>query len=173
MLLGLGQQPLGGADAGDADPLVAEQELGVVPAAVLLADEVLRGHADVFEEDLVDLEAAVDQLDRAQRDAGGVHREDQQRDAPLLLLRRRVGADQAEDPVGVLAQRGPGLLAVDDPVVAVADGGGAQRGEVGAGVGLGEALAPPDVEVRRLRQEALLLLLGAEGGDAPGRSWWC
>ena len=78
---------------------------------------------------------------------------------------RRVGADQAEDPVGVLAERRPGLLAVDDPVVAVADGGGAQRGQVGAGVGLGEALAPPDVEVRRLRQEALLLLLVAEGRE--------
>ena len=72
---------------------------------------------------------------------------------------------EAEDPVGVLAERRPGLLAVDHPVVAVADGGGAQRGEVGAGVGLGEALAPPDVEVRRLGQEALLLLLVAEGGD--------
>ena len=141
------------------------RNLAIVPAAVLLADEVLRRDADVLEEDLVDLEAAVDQLDRAQRDAGGVHREDQHRDAALLLLRGRVGAAQAEDPVGVLAERRPGLLAVDHPVVAVADGGGAQRGQVGAGVGLGEALAPPDVEVGRLRQEALLLLLVAEGRD--------
>src|SRR3712207_7035159 len=37
--LGLGQQPLRAADPRDAHPLVAEQELGVVPAAVLLADQ--------------------------------------------------------------------------------------------------------------------------------------
>ena len=43
------------ADAGDADALVAEQELGVVPALVLLADEVLDRHPDVVEEHLVDL----------------------------------------------------------------------------------------------------------------------
>src|SRR4029077_16112365 len=36
---------------------------------------------------------------------------------------------------------------------------------VGAGVGLGEALAPPDVEVGGRREEPLLLLLGAEVRD--------
>src|SRR5687768_14097996 len=40
VLLGLGQQPLGRAHPGDADTLVAEQELRVVPAPVLLADQV-------------------------------------------------------------------------------------------------------------------------------------
>ena len=86
---------------------------------------------------------------------------EQHRDAGLLL-HLRVGAHEREDPVAVLAERGPGLLAVDDPVVAVAYGGGAQARQVGAGVGLGEALRPPDVEVGGLRQEALLLLLAAE-----------
>ena len=38
--------------------------------------------------------------------------------------------------------RRPHLLAVDHPFVAVADGAGPQRGEVGSGVGLGEQLAP-------------------------------
>jgi hypothetical protein len=37
-LLAEAKQLLGGPDAGDAHALVAEQELGVVPAAVLLAD---------------------------------------------------------------------------------------------------------------------------------------
>ena len=83
----------------------------------------------------------------------------------LLLLRLGVGADEVEDPVAVLAERGPGLLAVDDVLVAVADRCAAQPGEVGAGVGLGEALRPPDVEVGGLGQERLLLLLGAVGGD--------
>ena len=72
---------------------------------------------------------------------------------------------KAEDPVGVLAERGPGLLAVDDVVVAVALRRGLERGEVGAGAGLGEALAPPVVEIGDARQEAALLLLRAEGDD--------
>ena len=52
---------------GDAGALVAEQELGVVPALVLLADEVLRRHAHVVEEHLVDLAAAVDGAGSAAR----------------------------------------------------------------------------------------------------------
>ena len=84
---------------------------------------------------------------------------------PRCFFGLGVGADQAEDPVAVLAQRRPRLLPVDDELVAVADRGRAQRGEVGAGVGLGEALRPPDVEVRGLRQEALLELLRAERRD--------
>ncbi len=57
------------AGAGDAGPLVAEQELRVVPARVLLADELVGRDPDVVEEDLVDLVAAVDEADRPDRDA--------------------------------------------------------------------------------------------------------
>src|SRR5215207_4634723 len=151
-------------DAGDADALVAEQELGVVPALVLLPDEVLGRHAHVVEEDLVDLLAAVDGLDRADRDAGRLHVDEEEGDA-LLLLRRHVGAGQDEDPVGVLPERRPGLLAGDDVIVAVALRRRLERGEVGAGAGLGEALAPPVVEIGDARQEAALLRLRAEGDD--------
>ena len=153
---------LGVADAGDARALVAEQELGAVPAAVLLADQVLDRHLDLVEEHLVHLMPAVHGLDRAHGDAGRLHVDQQERDAELLLG-RGVRAAEAEDPVGVLRQRGPGLLAVDDVVVALAHRRGLEAGEVGAGAGLGEALAPPVVQRRHARQEALLLLLGAEG----------
>ena len=78
------------------------------------------------------------------------------------LARLRVGAHQAEAPVGVVRGGGPDLLAVDDVVVALPLRRGPQAGEVGAGAGLGEALAPPVVEVGGARQEALLLRLGAE-----------
>ena len=44
--------------------------------------------------------------------------------------------------VGDVGERGPHLLAVDDPLVAVAHGAGRQAGEVGAGAGLAEQLAP-------------------------------
>src|SRR6185437_651730 len=58
------QLALGGADAGDAGALVAEQELGVGPPLVLLADEVLRRHLDVVEEHLADLAPAIHGDDR-------------------------------------------------------------------------------------------------------------
>ncbi len=144
--------------------LVAEQELGAVPAAMLLADQVLQGHLDVVEEHLVDLAPAVERLDRAHGDARRLHVDQDEGDAELLF-RFGVGAAEAEDPVGVLRQRGPGLLPVDDVVVALAHSRALQTGEIGAGAGLGEALAPPVVERRHARQELLLLLLGAERDD--------
>ena len=131
---------------------------------MLLADQVLDRHLDVVEEHLVDLASAVHGLDRAHGDAWRLHVDQDEGDAELLLG-GGIGAAQAEDPVGVLRQRGPGLLAVDDVVVALAHGRGLEAGEVGAGAGLGEALAPPVVERRHARQEPLLLLLGAEGDD--------
>ena len=85
---------------------------------------------------------------------------------PLCLGDVGVGAHEHLAVVGDVAEAGPDLLAVDDVVVAVADGARAQAGEVGAGVGLGEALAP---HVRRRcrmpRQVALLLLVGALGDE--------
>ena len=60
---------LGNADAGDAGALVAEQELGVIPALVFLADQVFNGDLDVVQEHFVDFVAAVDGLDRTHRDA--------------------------------------------------------------------------------------------------------
>src|SRR5699024_1145470 len=56
-------------------------------------------------------------------------------------------------------------LAVVDVLVALANGRRLEWGEIRAGVGLGEALRPPDVDVGRGREEALLELLAAEGGD--------
>ena len=140
------------------------RNFAVVPAPVLLADELVGRDPDVVEEDLVDLVAAVDEADRPDGDAGRLHVDQHERDAELLLG-LGVGPDQAEDPVGPLRERGPRLLAVDHVGVAVADGPGGQRREVGPGVGLGEPLAPPDVEVGRRRQEPLLQLLAAERRD--------
>ena len=67
-----------------------------------------------------------------------------------------VGAHQAEAPVGLVGVGGPDLLAVDQPVVALVLALGLQAGEVGAGAGLGIALAPADLAVHDLRQDALL-----------------
>jgi hypothetical protein len=148
---------LGAVDVGDVGALVREQVLGVRPALVLLADQVLGRHFDVVEEHFVHLVAAVQHDDRAHGDAGRLHVEQQEGDAGLRLA-FGAGAHQAEDPVAVLGQRGPGLLAVDDVLVALALGAGLERGEVGARTGFAVALAPPDFAAGDAGQEALLLL---------------
>ena len=73
----------------------------------------------------------------------------------------RIGAGEQEAVVGVMALRGPHLLAVDDPLVAVEHRGGLQAGEVGTRVRLGEPLAPARRAAEDARQELLLLLLAA------------
>ena len=93
---------------------------------------------------------------------GRLHVDQQERDALLPLPGRGIGAHQAEAPIGMVRGRGPDLLAVDDVMVAVASGRGLQRGEVRPGARLGEALAPPIVDIGGARQEAALLLVGAE-----------
>src|SRR5690606_21012271 len=149
--LGLGEVTFEGAHRTDPGPLVPQEELRVVPAPVLLTDEVVRRDPHVGEEDLVDLVAAVDELDGAHLDAGAVPVDEQERDALLLLGTGRAGTGpsphEAEEPVGMLSERHPGLLTVDDILIAITDRGGAQGRQVGPGVGLGEALTPPDVEV--------------------------
>src|SRR5204863_3718699 len=70
-----------------------------------------------------------------------------------------------EDHVGVLCQRGPGLLAIDDIFVALPLSLGLQRSEIGARTRLGEALAPPVVDIGDARQIILFLRFIAEGVD--------
>ena len=78
-----------------------------------------------------------------------------------MLRRIGVGADEREDPVGAVGVGRIDLLAVDEPLVAVADRARLQRGEVGAGARLGVALRPSDLAPEGGGQEARLLLLGA------------
>ncbi len=67
--------------------------------------------------------------------------------------------------VGEVRARGPHLLAVDDEFVAVAHRGRGHAGEVGPGARFAEELAPDVVAREHLRQEELLLLVGAVGHD--------
>ena len=147
------------AGGGRGPPLEAEGGHGHLPAAVDAADHVLLRAAGVGEEDLVELRRGVDLLDGADLDARLLHGAEQVRDA-LVLRGVRVGAGQHEDVVGEAGLGGPDLLAVDDPLVAVQLGLGLEPGEVGAGIGLGEALAPGDLPAEDLGDELLLLLLG-------------
>ena len=90
---------------------------------------------------------------------GLVHGHEQERDA-LVLGDVGVGAGEHEDPVGQVAGAGPDLLAVDDPLVAVELGPAPEVAEVGAGVGLGVALAPQVLAGEDAGQEVRLLLVG-------------
>jgi hypothetical protein len=76
--------------------------------------------------------------------------------------------------------RGPGLGAVDDVMVSCKVRSRLERREVGTRPGLRVALAPPYVGLEDIGQEALLLLLVAEGVDdrsdhvePEGDDWRC
>jgi hypothetical protein len=141
-------------------PLEAEGGHGHLPAVVEAAHDVVLGAAGVVEEHLVELTGPVGLDDGPHLDALLLHGHEQVRDAGVLGG-ARVGAGQQEDVVGVLGLRGPDLLAVDHPLVAVELGLRLERGEVGAGVGLAEALAPRHLAREDLGQELLLDLLAA------------
>ena len=130
----------------------AERRVGDLPAVVDAADDVVLRAAGVVEEHLAELGRAVGLGDAADLDAGLAHRHEQVRDA-LVLRRVGIGAGEQEAVVGVVAAGRPDLLPVDDPLVAVEHGRRLQAGQVGARVGLAEALAPAHLAAEDLGQE--------------------
>ena len=119
-----------------------------LPALVQRPDEVFLRHHDVLEKHLVEMPVAVEQHERAHGDPRRLHIDQQIADA-VVLRRVGVGAHQEETPVGEMRARGPDLLPVDDEMVALVDGAGAQTGEIGAGARPGIALTP-DLVARRI-----------------------
>ncbi len=77
-----------------------------------------------------------------------------------------VGPGQQHGVRRQMGPRRPHLLAGDHPLVAVALGPGGQRGQVRAGAGLAEELAPALLVAHDRRQEAQALLLGAVGEES-------
>ena len=125
--------------------------------AVLLADQHVGGHPHVVVVRGVGVVGAVGQDDRRPGVAGILGVDDQDRNA-LVLHGFRVGAAGQPDVVGVVGAGGEDLLPVDDVLVAVAHGGGAQRRQVGAGLRLGVADREVHLTGQDRRQELLLLL---------------
>ena len=150
------------AEPGGPDPLATERAHRDLPALPFLAESVRGGDPCVGEPHLVEHLVADDVLDGPALDARRLHVDDERGDALVLraaLDGARVGAEQEEAPLGEVRRGDPDLLAVDDVLVAVGDGRGAQVREVGAGLGLAEALAPVLVG-REDAGQPLLLLLG-------------
>ncbi len=150
-------------------PFVRERALGDRPPAVERADQVLLGHAHVGEEHFVEVaEVFVGKLgERAPLDAGRRRVDDQRADA-LVLGRARIGAHEAQAPVGVMRARCPHLLAVDDELVADQLGARLEACEIAARAGLAHAEAPRDLGAQRGEEELLLLLGRAVVGDRRG-----
>ena len=124
-----GQCRIRKSHAGNVGALVGQQIFGIGPALVLFADQVFDRHTHVVEENLVHLCLAIDQYYGSHGDAGRFHI-DQQEGNARLFLHIGTGAHKTEDPVCVLTQRRPGLLAVDHIMIAIWHRGGFQSGKV-------------------------------------------
>ena len=83
-----------------------------------------------------------------------------------MFLRFRIGPREQRAPVRGPAVAVPNLLAVDDEMIAVDVGVGADIGEIGTGVRLGKSLAPDFFGAENFREIALLLCLGAKRDDS-------
>ena len=166
-------RPAPSADAADHFALVRQQVLGDVPALVEFADEVAPCGTRTSSKK-VSQNGDLPEISRIGLvDTPGVRMSKRMKLMPMMLRRRRVGAHQAEDPVGLVGVARPDLLAVDEEMVAVVFGARRQRRQVGAGVGLRVALAPADLAARDLRQVFALLRFAAVAAAAPGRASRC
>ena len=138
------------------------------PAVVDAADDVLDRDPRVLDEELVELGLARDLDQRADVDAVLLHVHQEVRQ-PAVLGRVRVGAREQHAPLGLVRERRPHLLAGDDVLVALEHRARLQRGEVGARLGLGEALAPHLVGRQDRREEALLLVVACRARSRSAR----
>ena len=148
----------------DGRALVHQRGQRHAPALAHVADALRVGDPCVGHVDLVELGLAGDLAQRTHLDARRAHVEREVGHA-LVLGRLGVGAGDEHAPVGQVGHGVPHLLAVDDPLVAVAHRPGAQTGEVAAGARLAEQLAPALLAGEHRAQEAALLLVGAVGDD--------
>ena len=160
-------RPLGGGTEPERPhrhALAGQRRTRQLPAVPRLADDVAVGDEHVVEEDLVEDRVAGRLAQRPDVDAVAGHVDEEVGDAPVRG-HVRIGAGQADAPVGLVGAGGPDLLAGQLPAAIGAYRLRPQRGEVGAGAGLGEQLAPGELAELGRAHEPLALLLGAVGED--------
>src|SRR5262249_28672186 len=148
--------------------LEAEGRHGHAPAVVERADDVGHRDADLIVEDLAEVAVAGQRLDRPDLDPGRVHGTDHPGDAGVARC-RRIGPNQELLELGDVSEARPDLLSGDDEVVAVDLGARLERRQIGAGVGLREALAPHHVAAQDARQMVRLLLVAAARDERRAR----
>src|SRR4051812_47710005 len=151
----------------EAGALVHERRQGDLPPVADATDDVGVGDAHLLEEELVELRLARDLAQRPDGHAGLLHVHEEVGEA-LVLRDAPVRPRHEHAPLRVLGAARPHLLAGDHPLVAVLDRLRLQRGEVGPGVRLGEALAP-DLLAGEDRPQVTLLLV-PRSPDHQGRT---
>ena len=129
-----------------------------VPAVIYFAENIFSGDAHIAEEELVEFGFAGHLAQGANFDAGRFHVHEQDGEA-FVFGGGGVGANDEFAPVADPAIAGPDFLAVHDVVVAVEPGFGLQAGEIGTGVGLGEALAPDFFSAQNFRDDSVFFAL--------------
>ena len=139
--------------------LVADQVVGRHPH-VLVADVGVVTEADAAV--LVVVAETAELTEDAH--AGGVRRDDEHRHA-LVGAGVGIGHGHQQDQLGLLGARREELVAVDDPLVAVADRLAAEPGRVGAAVRLGHRVDHRDLALEQRVEPPLLLLVRAEHGE--------
>ena len=141
------------------------------------AEHAAGPHSGAGQEHLAERAAAVHLLERPGLDAGLVHVDEEVREA-LVLGQAGIGPGQQHAEVGGVRAGVPHLLAVNHPFVAIGDRAGADAGQVGAGAGLAEQLAPGRLAERDREHEPGDLLRravleqgrrGESRRDVPGR----
>ncbi len=146
------------------DAFVGERFADYRPALVLRTEAARRRHAHLVEEQLVEGVVTHHRRHLGDDEALGGRRHEEHGDAGVAWG-GGVGAHEQVAVVGDRGVRRPGLLAGHHVLVAVEPSARAQRGQVGAGVGLREPLAPHDLAAHDRRQQRRLLLVGAVGQD--------
>ena len=132
------------------------------PAVVHSPDHQVGIGPGAGEEALAELDGAGEVRDRPDLHPGLVDRHEQHRQALVPQRRVRMGPAHDVQPVGLVPERRPHLLPVDDPLVPVEPRPARHCGDVGAGVRLAEPLSPDVLDAEDARQEPALLLLGPE-----------
>ena len=149
----------------DREALEHERRQRRPPAVVDLAHDRVGVEVHVVEEDLVELGLARDLAEAADGHAGRVHRHDEHRQA-LVLGHVGVGAREEQPERRELRVRRPHLLAAEPPrAVVLPAGARLDAGEVRAGGGLREQLAPDLVAVEHRAEVARLLRVGPVGDE--------
>ena len=166
----------GGGDAHSAGGYVHATDLYrrhyLQPAlALLAAQQAGRRHARVLERQLCRVDSLIPQL---LKDAPHGHArcrlllDDEDAHALIARLCLEVRLGEHGEYLGVDAVGDPHLVAVQEVVVAVADGLSLDRLEVGAGVGLRHAEGAPSLAGGHAGEEARFHLLAAVRLDHPG-----
>ena len=153
-----------GATAANGQSLVHQSGQRHLPALAHFAQAKAVRYPDVGEVHLIEIGITGQLLDRFGLHTGSFHIH-QEGGQPLVFGHRRVGAGHNHAVVRVVGAGGPDFLAIDDPLVAVLLGLGAQCREVGTAGGLREQLAPDFFAAGEFGQETITQLGGTPGHD--------